>query len=61
MRTNDCAGMAQCPGRRERGIGPMGRRTAVNEVARAAVWLAIDTPEYITAERLHVAGGFDQD
>ena len=39
----------------------MGRRTAVNEVARAAVWLATDTPEYITAERLHVAGGFDQD
>ena len=46
--------------RRTRRI-PMGRRTTVDEVARAVVWLATDAPEYITAERLHVAGGFDRD
>ena len=40
---------------------PMGRRAEVSEVAKAVVWLATDAPSYITAERLHVAGGFDKD
>jgi NAD(P)-dependent dehydrogenase (short-subunit alcohol dehydrogenase family) len=40
---------------------PIGRRTDVETVAGAVVWLALDAPEYITAERLNVSGGLDRD
>jgi NAD(P)-dependent dehydrogenase (short-subunit alcohol dehydrogenase family) len=40
---------------------PIGRRTDVETVAGMIVWLALDAPEYITAERMNVSGGLDQD
>lgn len=40
---------------------PIGRRTDCDTVAGAIVWLALDAPEYITAERLNVSGGLDRD
>lgn len=40
---------------------PIGRRTDCETVAGAIVWLALDAPEYITAERLNVSGGLDRD
>ena len=40
---------------------PLGRRTDVETVAGAIVWLALDAPDYITAERLNVSGGLDRD
>ena len=40
---------------------PLGRRTTVAEVAACCVWLAVDAPSYITAERLNVSGGLDKD
>jgi NAD(P)-dependent dehydrogenase (short-subunit alcohol dehydrogenase family) len=40
---------------------PIGRRTDVETVAGMIVWLALDAPEYITAERLNVSGGLDRD
>jgi NAD(P)-dependent dehydrogenase (short-subunit alcohol dehydrogenase family) len=40
---------------------PIGRRTDVATVAGMIVWLALDAPEYITAERLNVSGGLDRD
>jgi len=40
---------------------PVGRRTDVETVAGMIVWLALDAPEYITAERLNVSGGLDRD
>lgn len=40
---------------------PIGRRTDCETVAGAVVWLALDAPEYITAERLNVSGGLDRD
>jgi NAD(P)-dependent dehydrogenase (short-subunit alcohol dehydrogenase family) len=40
---------------------PLGRRADIGEVAEAIVWLALDAPAYITAERLNVSGGFDKD
>ncbi|MSP01945.1 MAG: SDR family oxidoreductase [Acetobacteraceae bacterium] len=40
---------------------PVGRRTDVDTVAAMVVWLALDAPEYITAERLNVSGGLDRD
>jgi len=40
---------------------PVGRRTDCETVAGAIVWLALDAPEYITAERLNVSGGLDKD
>jgi 3-oxoacyl-[acyl-carrier protein] reductase len=40
---------------------PVGRRTDCAEVAVAAVWLALDAPAYIVAERLNVSGGLDKD
>jgi hypothetical protein len=30
-------------------------------VAATIVWLALDAPDYITAERLNVSGGLDKD
>jgi NAD(P)-dependent dehydrogenase (short-subunit alcohol dehydrogenase family) len=40
---------------------PIGRRTDTDTVAGVIVWLALDAPEYITAERLNASGGLDKD
>jgi len=40
---------------------PLGRRTGTEEMAQMLAWLAIDAPEYMTAERLNVTGGLDKD
>ena len=40
---------------------PLGRRTDPETVAGAIAWLALDAPDYITAERLNVSGGLDKD
>ena len=40
---------------------PQGRRTDPATVARAVVWLALDAPDAVTAERLNVSGGLDRD
>jgi NAD(P)-dependent dehydrogenase (short-subunit alcohol dehydrogenase family) len=40
---------------------PLGRRAGVDEVAAAAVWLALDAPAYMIAERLNMSGGLDKD
>ena len=34
---------------------PLGRRVEIAEVAAGVVWLALDAPDYITAERLNVS------
>jgi NAD(P)-dependent dehydrogenase (short-subunit alcohol dehydrogenase family) len=40
---------------------PLGRRSDPEEMAAAVVWLALDAPAYMTAERLNVSGGLDKD
>jgi NAD(P)-dependent dehydrogenase (short-subunit alcohol dehydrogenase family) len=40
---------------------PVGRRSDPEEMAQAVVWLALDAPDYMTAERLNVSGGLDKD
>jgi NAD(P)-dependent dehydrogenase (short-subunit alcohol dehydrogenase family) len=40
---------------------PLGRRTDTDEMAQMLAWLAIDAPDYMTAERLNVTGGLDKD
>jgi len=40
---------------------PLGRRVEPAEVADGIVWLALDAPAYITAERLNFSGGLDKD
>ncbi|MEJ0018529.1 MAG: SDR family oxidoreductase [Acetobacteraceae bacterium] len=40
---------------------PLGRRTDCETVASMIVWLALDAPDYITAERLNASGGLDKD
>jgi NAD(P)-dependent dehydrogenase (short-subunit alcohol dehydrogenase family) len=40
---------------------PLGRRTDCDEVAAGVVWLALDAPPYVTAERLNLSGGLDKD
>jgi NAD(P)-dependent dehydrogenase (short-subunit alcohol dehydrogenase family) len=40
---------------------PVGRRSNPEEMAQAVVWLALDAPDYMTAERLNVSGGLDKD
>lgn len=40
---------------------PIGRRAEIAEVAAAVIWLALDAPSYITAERLNASGGLDRD
>jgi len=40
---------------------PLGRRAGIDEVAAAVLWLALDAPAYITAERLNASGGMDRD
>jgi NAD(P)-dependent dehydrogenase (short-subunit alcohol dehydrogenase family) len=40
---------------------PLGRRAEIGEIATAVVWLALDSPAYMTAERLNLSGGLDKD
>ncbi len=40
---------------------PLGRRAEIAEVAEAIVWLCLDSPRYMTAERLNMSGGLDKD
>ncbi len=40
---------------------PLGRRVEPTEVAAGVVWLALDAPDYVTAERLNLSGGLDKD
>lgn len=40
---------------------PLGRRAEVSEIAEAVVWLSLDAPAYMTAERLNLSGGLDKD
>ena len=40
---------------------PLGRRAEISEVAEAVVWLCLDAPRYMTAERLNMSGGLDKD
>jgi NAD(P)-dependent dehydrogenase (short-subunit alcohol dehydrogenase family) len=40
---------------------PLGRRTSCEEVAEGVIWLALDAPAYVTAERLNLSGGLDRD
>jgi NAD(P)-dependent dehydrogenase (short-subunit alcohol dehydrogenase family) len=40
---------------------PLGRRIDTEEVAAGVVWMALDAPDYITAERLNFSGGLDKD
>jgi NAD(P)-dependent dehydrogenase (short-subunit alcohol dehydrogenase family) len=39
---------------------PLGRRSDPEEMARG-VWLATEAPDYMTAARLNVTGGLDND
>jgi NAD(P)-dependent dehydrogenase (short-subunit alcohol dehydrogenase family) len=40
---------------------PVGRRAEIGEVAATVIWLALDAPAYVTAERLNASGGLDKD
>ena len=40
---------------------PLGRRASIEEIAAAVIWLCLDAPEYMTAERLNLSGGLDKD
>jgi NAD(P)-dependent dehydrogenase (short-subunit alcohol dehydrogenase family) len=40
---------------------PLGRRAEIAEIAAGVVWLALDAPPYLTAERLNLSGGLDKD
>ena len=40
---------------------PIGRRAEIGEIAAAVLWLALDAPAYVTAERLNASGGLDRD
>jgi len=40
---------------------PLGRRAGIDEVAASVVWMALDAPAYMTAERLNMSGGLDKD
>ena len=40
---------------------PLGRRAEISEIAAAVVWLCLDAPDYMTAERLNMSGGMDRD
>jgi len=40
---------------------PLGRRATIDEIAQAVVWLCLDAPPYMTAERLNMSGGLDKD
>jgi len=40
---------------------PLGRRAEIAEIAQAVVWLCLDAPSYMTAERFNMSGGLDKD
>jgi len=40
---------------------PLGRRAEIAEVAAGVVWLCLDAPDYIAAERLNLSGALDKD
>ena len=40
---------------------PLGRRAEISEVAESVVWLCLDAPRYMTAERFNLSGGLDKD
>ena len=40
---------------------PLGRRAEISEIAEAVVWLCLEAPPYMTAERLNMSGGMDRD
>jgi NAD(P)-dependent dehydrogenase (short-subunit alcohol dehydrogenase family) len=40
---------------------PLGRRAEIAEIAGSVVWLALDAPAYMVAERLNMSGGMDKD
>jgi NAD(P)-dependent dehydrogenase (short-subunit alcohol dehydrogenase family) len=40
---------------------PVGRRTEPAEMAELVIWLLLDAPDYVTAERLNGSGGLDRD
>ena len=40
---------------------PLGRRAEISEVAESVVWLCLDAPQYLTAERFNISGGLDKD
>ena len=40
---------------------PVGRRTDPAEMAGLFIWLLLDAPDYLTAERLNGSGGLDRD
>jgi NAD(P)-dependent dehydrogenase (short-subunit alcohol dehydrogenase family) len=40
---------------------PLGRRAEIAEIAESVVWLALDAPKYMTAERFNISGGLDKD
>ncbi len=40
---------------------PLGRRAEIAEIAAGVVWLALDAPPYLTAERFNLSGGLDKD
>lgn len=40
---------------------PLKRRTSAEEMAACLAWLALDSPPYMTAERLNITGGLDKD
>ena len=40
---------------------PLGRRAEIAEIAEAVVWLCLEAPVYMTAERLNMSGGMDRD
>jgi 3-oxoacyl-[acyl-carrier protein] reductase len=40
---------------------PLGRRAEIAEIAEAVVWLCLEAPVYMTAERLNMSGGMDKD
>ena len=42
-------------------ISAEGRRAGIEEIAAGVVWLALDAPDYVTAERLNFSGGLDRD
>jgi hypothetical protein len=39
----------------------VGHRISTADVAAAVVYLALDAPEYVTAERMNISGGLDRD
>ena len=40
---------------------PLGRRAEISEVVATILWLCLDAPSYVTAERLNASGGLDRD